>query len=241
MTTKYGMFKEHTYLRPGNSPFDKEAAASKGSADGEAAGSADKDRGLNFKVSVCKTGKTNDACFSKFISNNVGDKFIDPARRTLQAKNESNKAIVSSSPFRSASPMKKSPGLGDYYGTLSGKTEYVAVSARVAMHSGSKHARMRVVVAAALRHAGMRAQGGTHVCPRLACACRAARCMGRRRRRTSRWSRAASTPAPLRRAPLDTTRPRSASGKDTRAWLQSTSTSMSQVRMHGCMPPPFVR
>ena len=68
----------------------------------------------------------NDATFDKFKSLHHGDKFIDPMTRTLQAKNESRKQNVGA-PFKAASPMKKSTGLGDYYGTLAGKTQYIPV------------------------------------------------------------------------------------------------------------------
>jgi hypothetical protein len=58
MTTKYGMFLEHTYLRPGVPEL-----GSKTSSDGGAkqqdpeAGPKDREHGLNMKAPVAKTGK----------------------------------------------------------------------------------------------------------------------------------------------------------------------------------------
>jgi hypothetical protein len=58
MTTKYGMFLEHTYLRPGVPDLGK------ASSDGGAAkqqdpeeGPKDREHGLNMKAPVAKTGK----------------------------------------------------------------------------------------------------------------------------------------------------------------------------------------
>lgn len=74
--------------------------------------------------------QNNDATFDKFQSLHTGDKYVDALSRTLQAKNEAKKKQVAVAPFKAASPMKKSAGLGDYYGTISGKTEYVPVRLR---------------------------------------------------------------------------------------------------------------
>ncbi len=49
-------------------------------------------------------------------------------RSKLQQSNASRKQNVTDKPFKMASPMKASVGVGDYYGTIGGKIPYVAVS-----------------------------------------------------------------------------------------------------------------
>jgi len=82
-----------------------------------------------MKVTAPKTGKNNDATFGKFASLYEGDKYITPKAAQLQAEAESRKLNVIDKPFRIVSPMKKSTTPGDYYGTISGKTPYVATAA----------------------------------------------------------------------------------------------------------------
>ncbi|KAG2454791.1 hypothetical protein HYH02_000626 [Chlamydomonas schloesseri] len=131
MTTKYGMFKEHDYLRPGG-----EGPGAPGSDGGSpAAGSlknsrtasptGDRDSGLNFKATVGRAGKGNDATFEPFKSLHHGDKYIDPSRRTLLEKNAAKGKQVTPAPFKAASPMKKSTTPGDFVGTIAGKVPYV--------------------------------------------------------------------------------------------------------------------
>ena len=72
--------------------------------------------------------QNNDATFSKFMSLNDGDKYIDPKRRALMAEAEKAKGNVTDKPFKMASPMKHSVGPGGYYGTISGKLEHLPVS-----------------------------------------------------------------------------------------------------------------
>jgi hypothetical protein len=48
-------------------------------------------------------------------------------RRKLLANAEKKKGMISDTPFKMSSPMKKSTGLGDFNGTLQGKVEYIAV------------------------------------------------------------------------------------------------------------------
>mmetsp|Transcript_24220 Transcript_24220/g.52925 ORF Transcript_24220/g.52925 Transcript_24220/m.52925 type:complete len:340 (+) Transcript_24220:316-1335(+) len=122
MTTKYGMFKEYEHGVTGDRPGSKGADAS-GSPGGTVAYS-DREKGLNFKATVGRTGKNNDATFDKFTSLHEGDKFIDPKRRALLQDQEGRKKNVTDLPFRAASPMKKSACVGDYYGTIEGKVTH---------------------------------------------------------------------------------------------------------------------
>ena len=52
---------------------------------------------------------------------------MDPKRRALLAEAEKNKAFVTDKPFKMASPMKRSVGPGDYYGTLGAKLPHEPV------------------------------------------------------------------------------------------------------------------
>lgn len=56
-----------------------------------------------------------------------GEKFVDPARRVLLELKAKKAGNSSDNPFRTISPMKKSSGLGGFYGTLEGKVAYVPV------------------------------------------------------------------------------------------------------------------
>lgn len=58
MTTKYGMFLEHTYLKPGLPPVATAESAEAGKTD-EDAGPKDRDHGLNLKATAPKTGKVS--------------------------------------------------------------------------------------------------------------------------------------------------------------------------------------
>ncbi|PNH11892.1 hypothetical protein TSOC_001211 [Tetrabaena socialis] len=132
MTTKYGMFKEHVYLTPADPPPGGESTveASGGgqgsfTASGGATVAEPRDHGLNFKATVGRVGKGNDASFGAFKSLYQGDKYVDPSRRALQAQNELRKKQVGPAPFKAASPMKHSTTPGDFVGTIEGKVEYV--------------------------------------------------------------------------------------------------------------------
>ncbi len=59
MTTKYGMFKEHVYLKPGGVPVGLESTT--GTAEGAPAEGhpEERDGGLNMKVTVGKSGKVS--------------------------------------------------------------------------------------------------------------------------------------------------------------------------------------
>ncbi|KAG2495287.1 hypothetical protein HYH03_006560 [Edaphochlamys debaryana] len=132
--TKYGMFMEHVYLKPGNPPppgmEPVEGAPGEGSAGRTASpsaeiGTAQRDQGLNFKATVGRTGKNNDATFEPFKSLHQGDRFVDPSRRRLQQQNEARAKQVAPAPFKAASPMKHSTTPGDFVGTLQGKVQYM--------------------------------------------------------------------------------------------------------------------
>lgn len=56
-----------------------------------------------------------------------GDKFVDPAKRALMDLKAKKAGNTVDAPFRTISPMKKSSGLGGFYGTLEGKVAYVPV------------------------------------------------------------------------------------------------------------------
>ena len=71
--------------------------------------------------------QNNDAVFSKFVSLNEGDQYMEPKRRALLAEAQENKTFVTDKPFKMASPTKRSVGPGDYYGTIGGKLPHEPV------------------------------------------------------------------------------------------------------------------
>lgn len=111
MTTKYGVFSEVGHNCIGD-PF-----AHGGFPD-------PREQGLNFKATVQREGKTNDATFDKFKPLYEGEKYVDPSRQRLLENAEKKTRNVAEVPFRGPSPMKQSVGLGSYYGTLGGKVPY---------------------------------------------------------------------------------------------------------------------
>eukprot|EP00798_Chlamydomonas_sp_ICE-L_P019100 gene19100-25704_t len=106
LPTKYGMFREHTYLGTGGAPPSKQK--------GDPVAATGRDGGLNFKATVGRQGKID------FL--HEGD-IIDAKTRELQEKMESRKKNVTEAPFKMASPMKKSTTAGDFIGTLEGKVK----------------------------------------------------------------------------------------------------------------------
>lgn len=71
--------------------------------------------------------QNNDATFDKFMALSEGDKFVDPAKRALMDQKAKKAGNTVDAPFKTISPMKKSSGLGGFYGTLEGKVAYVPV------------------------------------------------------------------------------------------------------------------
>lgn len=127
--TKYGMFMEHTYLGTGGTP----PAMKKGDP------IEDKGRegGLNFKATVGRTGKNNDATFDKFEFIHEGDNgYIEPRRKELIDKMEAKKKNVTEMPFKAASPMKHSTTPGDYIGTIGGKVPNMATTVDIKKKKG---------------------------------------------------------------------------------------------------------
>ncbi|GMH41924.1 hypothetical protein BSKO_09843 [Bryopsis sp. KO-2023] len=115
MTTKYGVFKEPTYIGIGDRYITKKESKSP------------EELGLNLKVTTQRTGKGNDATFDKFKALHEGEKFVDPHRLKLMESAEKRKKNISDHSWKMTSPMKRSTGLGDFYGTLQGKVSYVSV------------------------------------------------------------------------------------------------------------------
>lgn len=137
MTTKYGMFAENKYM-PGGGP----EASPPGSAGQmtakvvfDATGGGNREKGLNMKATVPKTGKNNDATFDKFKSLSTGDKYVDSKKADLQYTLKKKEGNVSDLPFRPAAPSKKSVCPGDYYGT-SGKIPYMPQGGNEARKKG---------------------------------------------------------------------------------------------------------
>ncbi|KAL0039285.1 hypothetical protein WJX79_001448 [Trebouxia sp. C0005] len=116
MATKWGTFSEPGYLHPGVTYIK----AYKAPKDNPMSGS--------FKPALgcTKTGKTNDATFSKFVSIHAGDIYSD-AQTRLASKGKGKTAKADTVPFKQASPMKKAPAAqgGTFYGTIGGKIPYV--------------------------------------------------------------------------------------------------------------------
>ena len=66
-------------------------------------------------------------------------------RQALLANAEKKKGMLSETPFKMSSPMKESAGLGDFYGTLQGKLEYIAVRPqRISALSLLRYSRVRL-------------------------------------------------------------------------------------------------
>ncbi|GLC37426.1 hypothetical protein PLESTB_001587300 [Pleodorina starrii] len=129
MTSKYGMFKEHIYLTPSDPPPAEGSGSASGSRKASRSnspvGTAQRDHGLNFKATVGRVGKGNDATFEAFKGLYNGDKYIDPGRRRLLEDGAQRKQQVAPAPFKAASPMKISTTPGDFVGTLQGKVPYI--------------------------------------------------------------------------------------------------------------------
>eukprot|EP00798_Chlamydomonas_sp_ICE-L_P026042 gene26042-11740_t len=115
--TKYGMFVEHTYLGTGGVPPAKQK--------GDPIETTGRDGGLNFKATVGRQGKLNDAVFNKIEFLHEGD-IIDTHTRELIEKRESKNKNVTEAPFKMTSPMKKSTTPGDYVGTIGKKNPNMA-------------------------------------------------------------------------------------------------------------------
>jgi hypothetical protein len=125
------MFKEPVYMPDGDAvivPHSKVAF--------DATGGGNREKGLNFKASVGRTGKNNDAVFSKFMSLHEGDKYVEEGRRALQARAEKTKENIVDKPFKMSSPMKSSACPGDYIGTLGGKIAHQPETVHVAKKKG---------------------------------------------------------------------------------------------------------
>ncbi|MEW5314714.1 MAG: hypothetical protein WDW38_006187 [Sanguina aurantia] len=110
MTTKYGMFTEHQYLKPNTPTLNDKKFVHPEPAD------VARESGLNFKATLERTGKNNDATFDKFMALSEGDKFIDPAKRALMDLKAKKAGNTVDAPFKTISPMKKSSGLGGQKG-----------------------------------------------------------------------------------------------------------------------------
>ncbi|GMH42572.1 hypothetical protein BSKO_10491 [Bryopsis sp. KO-2023] len=108
MATKYGVFSEPTYISLGDPYIKKEKKG-------------DPDVAQNLKASKRKTGKGNDALFGRFQPLYEGEKFVDTHKLKMTQLAEKRKGGASESQWKAASPMKKSTGAGDFYGTLGGK------------------------------------------------------------------------------------------------------------------------
>ncbi|KIZ04102.1 flagellar associated protein [Monoraphidium neglectum] len=79
-----------------------------------------RDRGLNLKVSTCRQGKNNDACFDKFKPLFEGEKYVEPLRMKIRMAKAGAARNVSERPFKAASPMKASACPGDFRRASSG-------------------------------------------------------------------------------------------------------------------------
>ncbi|KAK9808167.1 hypothetical protein WJX73_004164 [Symbiochloris irregularis] len=114
MATKYGQFSEPGYLKPG-ATYLKVKAETKAEPTSPERPSFRAGRAL-------RTGKLNDATFSKFQSTNVnlGDGFADTGRGSQASSTGRGSIKAVGSPFKPASPLKHSAAqAGDYTGTFS--------------------------------------------------------------------------------------------------------------------------
>ncbi|KAG1661493.1 hypothetical protein FOA52_010208 [Chlamydomonas sp. UWO 241] len=123
MSTKYGVFNENKYMADPEEVLGEGGTRSK--VEFDATGGGNREKGLNFKTPTAKTGKS--ASFGKFLTNAVGDKYVDPLKLELQGKVAGKALNVSEAPFKAPSAVKKSACPGDYHGTCTGKaTPYMS-------------------------------------------------------------------------------------------------------------------
>lgn len=89
------------------------------------------------RVTTCKAGKLNDACFDKLKPLFTGEPYVEQLKSALQQKNASRKHNVTDKAWKAASPMKKSACPGDWVGTCQGKPlPYVAGTVEVKLKKG---------------------------------------------------------------------------------------------------------
>eukprot|EP00892_Ulva_mutabilis_P008334 jgi/Ulvmu1/5873/UM250_0001.1 len=123
MTTKYGDFVPPVFHTIGD-PYKSTEPSS------------ERDKGLSFIATVGRRGKNNDACFGKAKILYEGERHVDPSRQKLLANAEKRKNFITDTPFKSPSPMKRSAGHGDFFGTFQGNVPYIAGSPDVPLKKG---------------------------------------------------------------------------------------------------------
>eukprot|EP00878_Enallax_costatus_P036742 GHUV01041290.1.p1 GENE.GHUV01041290.1~~GHUV01041290.1.p1 ORF type:complete len:142 (+),score=36.87 GHUV01041290.1:149-574(+) len=133
MTTKFGVFSERPDVGQGDPYVDTVKPDPR-------------DKGLNFRVPVSKTGKNNDAAFDKFKPLYEGEKFVEPMRSAIQQKNASKKQNVTEKAWKAASPMKESAAPGDYFGTIGGKIPYEPGTVEVKKKKGEVEGQPKNIV-----------------------------------------------------------------------------------------------
>lgn len=137
---KYGHFSRAGYLE--HDGLGKEPAATQ-KIEFDATGGGIRDKGLQFKATVGRRGKNNDATFDKYKPLHVGDKFVDPSRKTLQAANAGKDKRVTDLPFKSPKPAAKSTGMGSYHGTIGGKWQSMPEEIAVPLQKGDVQEKAR--------------------------------------------------------------------------------------------------
>mmetsp|Transcript_7679 Transcript_7679/g.25440 ORF Transcript_7679/g.25440 Transcript_7679/m.25440 type:complete len:312 (+) Transcript_7679:52-987(+) len=123
MSNKYGNFSEPSYISLGD-PYGKRIEENS------------RNTGLNMKAAVDKTGKTNDATFSKFVPLYMGEKYEADYKEKREHASTKKKLMVSETPFKPSKPGTKSSGLGNYYGCVGPKLAHMKDSDESAKKKG---------------------------------------------------------------------------------------------------------
>ncbi|KAF8061971.1 hypothetical protein HT031_004231 [Scenedesmus sp. PABB004] len=139
MTTKFGVFGEAPGLGQGDPYIDTVKPDPR-------------DAGLNFKVPGPKSGRG--AAFGPLRPLAEGERYVEPLRAALAARNAARKANVSDKPWKAASPMAVSACPGDFYGTLGGAVPHVPAAPAVAKKKGEVAGAGRNIVTGPAKRGG---------------------------------------------------------------------------------------
>jgi len=111
MANKYGLFSEPGYVSISD-PYVKKGKENSRSY------------GLNMKAAVQKSGKNNDALFTKFTPLYKDEKYEPTFAEKTAERRQGKEKNITDNPFRPSKPMQKTCGLGNYFGCIGPKLEH---------------------------------------------------------------------------------------------------------------------
>jgi len=113
MANKYGNFSEPSYISI-NDPYVKKIEENT------------RNTGLNLKAAVQKSGKNNDALFTKFTPLYKDEKYEPTFAEKTAERRQGKEKMVADVPFKPPKPQQKTCGVGNYYGCIGNKLEHKA-------------------------------------------------------------------------------------------------------------------